>query len=70
MGGVKRDCRVEIGPMEGAESIGKWLKAPRVKCTPSFSEDNVAGKMAALGIIRDQTPVSPHRQLGRVRYGL
>lgn len=38
--------------------IGKRVKTARLKCRPPVSQDDLAGKMAALGIILDQTAVS------------
>lgn len=38
--------------------VGKRVKALREKFTPAMSQDDLAGRLAALGISMDQTAIS------------
>jgi len=38
--------------------VGKRIRQARIKCVPHVSQDDLAGRMAAAGIILDQTAVS------------
>jgi hypothetical protein len=38
--------------------IGKRIREARLKCTPPVSQDDLAGRLAARGIILDQTAIS------------
>ena len=37
---------------------GKRIREARLKCQPPVSQDDLAGKMAARGIVLDQTAIS------------
>jgi hypothetical protein len=39
-------------------SIGKRIRLARLKCSPPVSQDDLAGRLAARGIILDQTAIS------------
>ena len=38
--------------------IGKQVRKARLRCSPSVSQDDLAGKLAAKGISLDQTAIS------------
>ena len=38
--------------------IGRRIRQARLKCSPSVSQDDLAGRLAARGIILDQTAIS------------
>jgi len=38
--------------------IGKRIREARLKCSPPVSQDDLAGRLAARGIILDQTAIS------------
>lgn len=38
--------------------IGRRVREARLKCTPPVSQDDLAGRMAAQGIVLDQTAIS------------
>jgi len=38
--------------------IGKRIRQARLKCSPPVSQDDLAGRLAARGIILDQTAIS------------
>ena len=38
--------------------IGRRIRLARSKCSPTVSQDDLAGRMAARGIILDQTAIS------------
>ena len=37
---------------------GKAIRAARLKCTPTVSQDDLAGRLAGLGLTLDQTAIS------------
>jgi hypothetical protein len=39
-------------------SIGRRIRLARLKCSPPVSQDDLAGRLAARGIILDQTAIS------------
>jgi transcriptional regulator with XRE-family HTH domain len=39
-------------------SIGKRIRLARLKCSPPVSQDDLAGRLGARGIILDQTAIS------------
>jgi hypothetical protein len=39
-------------------SIGKRIRLARLKCSPPVSQDDLAGRLAARGIVLDQTAIS------------
>ena len=38
--------------------VGKRIRHARLKCSPRVSQDDLAGRLAARGIILDQTAIS------------
>jgi transcriptional regulator with XRE-family HTH domain len=46
--------------------IGRRIRQARLKCSPSVSQDDLAGRLAARGIMLDQTAIS--RIESRTRY--
>lgn len=38
--------------------IGKRIREARLKCSPPVSQDDLAGRLAARGIVLDQTAIS------------
>jgi hypothetical protein len=38
--------------------VGKRIREARLKCSPSVSQDDLAGRLAARGLILDQTAIS------------
>ena len=38
--------------------VGRRIRQARLKCSPSVSQDDLAGRLAARGIILDQTAIS------------
>jgi hypothetical protein len=38
--------------------IGKRIREARLKCSPPVSQDDLAGRLAARGLILDQTAIS------------
>jgi hypothetical protein len=38
--------------------VGKRVRQARLKCSPPVSQDDLAGRLAARGIILDQTAIS------------
>ena len=48
--------------------IGKRVRKARLKCRPSVSQDDLAGRLAARGISLDQTAIS--RIENQTRYAL
>jgi len=38
--------------------VGRRIRQARMKCSPSVSQDDLAGRLAARGIILDQTAIS------------
>jgi HTH-type transcriptional regulator, cell division transcriptional repressor len=38
--------------------VGKRIRQARLKCSPPVSQDDLAGRLAARGIILDQTAIS------------
>jgi ribosome-binding protein aMBF1 (putative translation factor) len=38
--------------------IGRRIREAREKCTPPVSQDDLAGRLAARGIVLDQTAIS------------
>lgn len=46
--------------------IGRRIRQARLKCSPPVSQDDLAGRLAARGVILDQTAIS--RIEGQTRY--
>jgi HTH-type transcriptional regulator, cell division transcriptional repressor len=38
--------------------VGKRIREARLRCAPSVSQDDLAGRLAAAGIVVDQTAIS------------
>lgn len=38
--------------------IGRRIRLARLKCSPTVSQDDLAGRLAARGIVLDQTAIS------------
>lgn len=38
--------------------VGKRIRQARMKCVPPVSQDDLAGRLAAAGIVMDQTAIS------------
>jgi ribosome-binding protein aMBF1 (putative translation factor) len=45
--------------------VGKRVREARLKCNPPVSQDDLAGRLAAKGIILDQTAISRIEQQAR-----
>jgi transcriptional regulator with XRE-family HTH domain len=43
---------------ESRNIVGRRVREARLKCTPSVSQDDLAGKLGARGIVMDQTAIS------------